>query len=93
MRKRHPNHCLVKGRRNYTVAEIARLFGLRKNTVRQWIKTGLPVIDDKRPILGPRGGSHLLPSGTSGRKEAALPAWADVLCAMPCSEIPRSLHG
>lgn len=51
MSKRHPNHRLVKGRRNYTVDEIAQLFGLHRNTVRQWIKTGLKAIDDKRPIL------------------------------------------
>jgi transposase len=55
MAKRHPNHRQVKTHRNYTVEEIAGLFGIHKNTVREWIKAGLPVLDDKRPmlILGP----------------------------------------
>jgi hypothetical protein len=45
----------VKIHRNYTVEEIASVFGVHKNTVREWIKAGLPVLDDKRPmlILGP----------------------------------------
>jgi len=51
MGKRNPNHCKVKIHRSYTVEEIATLFGVHKNTVRQWIKTGLPVLDDKRPSL------------------------------------------
>ena len=51
MGKRHPNHRLVKSHRSYTVEEIAHLFAIHKNTVRQWIKAGLPTIDDKRPIL------------------------------------------
>lgn len=51
MRKRHPNHRIVKIHRNYTVEEIALLFGTHKNTVRGWIKTGLPTSDDKRPML------------------------------------------
>jgi hypothetical protein len=50
-RKRHPNHRLVKIHRNYTVAEIARLFGNHRNTVRDWVKRGLPTIDHKLPML------------------------------------------
>ena len=55
MGKRNPNPRLVKIHRNYTVEEAARLLNVHKNTVRQWIKQGLPTIDDKRPmlILGP----------------------------------------
>lgn len=55
MGKRHPNSRLVKTHRNYTVEEIASLLRVHKNTVREWIKKGLPVLDDMRPklILGP----------------------------------------
>ena len=51
MRKRHPNHRLVKIHRSYTVEEIAKLFGIHKNTVRGWVKSGLATSDDKRPML------------------------------------------
>ena len=55
MRKRHPNHCRVKIHRNYSIEEVAGLFGTHKNTVRRWVKGGLPTCDGKRPtlILGP----------------------------------------
>jgi excisionase family DNA binding protein len=48
---RRANHRRVKRHRNYTVEEIAILFGIHKNTVREWVKTGLPLIDDRRPML------------------------------------------
>lgn len=51
MRKRHPNHRLVKIHRNYSVEDIAKLFGIHKNTVRNWVKDGLATIDEKRPML------------------------------------------
>jgi hypothetical protein len=51
MRKRYPNHRLVKIHRSYTVEEIAKLFGMHKNTVRRWVKDGLATTDDKRPML------------------------------------------
>ena len=55
MGKRHPNPQRVKIHRNYTVEEAACLLDMHKNTVWRWIKQGLPVIDDRRPmlILGP----------------------------------------
>jgi hypothetical protein len=51
MSRRYPNPCLAKIHRNYTVAEIAALFGIHRNTVRAWVKRGLPTIDDRRPLL------------------------------------------
>lgn len=51
MKKRHPNHRLVKIHRSYTAEEIANLFGIHKNTVRTWVKSGLAVTDDRRPML------------------------------------------
>ena len=51
MRKRRPNYRLVKIHRNYTVEEVARLFSTHKNTVRAWVKAGLPTCDGKRPTL------------------------------------------
>ena len=45
----NPN--LAKLHRNYTVEEVASVFGVHKNSVRAWIKAGLPVCDAKRPVL------------------------------------------
>ena len=46
-----PNPNRAKIHRSYTVEEVAELFSVHKNTVREWIKTGLPIGDDKRPLL------------------------------------------
>ena len=51
MSKRLPNPRLAKIHRNYTVEEIATLFGVHRNTVRAWIKRGLPTSDDRHPLL------------------------------------------
>ena len=51
-RKRHrASPRLVKIHRSYTVEEAADLFSVHKNTIRAWIKVGLPVIDRKRPTV------------------------------------------
>jgi hypothetical protein len=46
-----PDRRRVKALRSYTIDEVARTLEVHRNTVRHWIKNGLPVIDDKRPIL------------------------------------------
>lgn len=51
MSRRRPNYRLVKIHRNYTVEEVADLFCIHKNTVREWVKKGLPLCDEKRPAL------------------------------------------
>jgi helix-turn-helix protein len=50
-RNRRPDRRRVKALRSYTIDEVARTLEVHRNTVRHWIKAGLPVIDDKRPIL------------------------------------------
>lgn len=49
--KRKFNPRLAKIHQSYTVEEAARLFGVHKQTVRNWISSGLPVLASKRPIL------------------------------------------
>jgi hypothetical protein len=49
--QRRPNPRLAKIHRSYTVEEAARLLGVYKGTVRQWIKQGLSTCDDRRPLL------------------------------------------
>lgn len=51
MAKRRQNYRLVKIHRSYTVEETAIALGIHKNTVRGWIKAGLPTCDDRRPTL------------------------------------------
>ena len=48
MKKRSHNPRLVKIHRSYTVDEISKLFEVHKNTVRSWIKQGLPTIGGGR---------------------------------------------
>ena len=51
MKKRLHNPKLAKIHRNYSVDEIATLFGVHRNTVRAWVKRGLATSDDRRPML------------------------------------------
>lgn len=41
----------AKLHRSYTVFELADLLGAHRNTVRHWIRDGLPVVDGARPAL------------------------------------------
>jgi hypothetical protein len=70
MRKRRPSHRLVKIHRSYTVEEVARLLGAHKNTVRSWVKAGLPTCDGKRPtiILGRELAAYLKARRTKNKQ-------------------------
>ena len=41
----------AKLHRSYSAQELAERLDVQKNTVRQWIKGGLPVVDGTRPVL------------------------------------------
>jgi hypothetical protein len=41
----------VKIHYNYTVEEAARLLSVHRNTIRRWIKNGLPILSQSKPHL------------------------------------------
>ena len=45
------DHRRIKAHRNYDVAEAARVLGVTGQTVRRWIKNGLPAFTERRPFL------------------------------------------
>ena len=51
MAQRRHSHRLAKIHRSYTVDEVARLYRVHRNTVRGWIRAGLPMIDCRRPVM------------------------------------------
>jgi len=51
MGSRRPNPRLAKIHRSYSVDEMARLFNVHKNTIRNWFKQGLEAIDGQRPTV------------------------------------------
>ena len=51
MSNRRINARRIKIHYSYTVEQAAEILGVHKNTVRLWIKQGLPVVDERRPIL------------------------------------------
>jgi hypothetical protein len=50
-RRRRCRVSLIKTTYLYDTNEIAKLFHMHRNTVRQWFKAGLTPIDDRRPVL------------------------------------------
>ncbi|MEM7701609.1 MAG: helix-turn-helix domain-containing protein [Pseudomonadota bacterium] len=45
------NPRLAKLHRSYSVTELAKVLGVHKRTVREWIKKGLPLVDGAKPAL------------------------------------------
>src|SRR5580704_15312716 len=82
MGKRHPNYRRVKIHRSYAVEQAARRLGVHKNTVRAWIKIGLPTIDDRRPIL--ILGSHLIAFLRARRARKKRPCSAGQMYCFRC---------
>ena len=49
--RRLPNPRCIKIHRSYSVEETAALLDIHKNTVREWLRRGLPALNDRRPLL------------------------------------------
>lgn len=79
----NPNRAKIH--RNYTVEEIAMLYAIHKNTVRFWIKDGLPTIDRKRPVLiaGADLRNYLQGKRTSGKRKCQPFEMYCVRCRIP----------
>ena len=41
----------IKKNQAYNVEELAEVLGVTQATVRRWLKVGMPVLDEKRPLL------------------------------------------
>jgi hypothetical protein len=86
------NPRLAKLHRSYTVEEVARLFGIHRNTVRAWLKCGgLQAIDSCRPAL--TQGKVLRAFLTSRRAAAKRPCPPGTLYCMRCRQPRRPALG
>ena len=90
MKRRRIDPRLAKIHRNYTVEEVARLFGAHRNTVRAWLATGLRPIDDYRPTL--ILGSELRRFLTDRRSRRKCPTPPGMIFCLRCRE-PRRPAG
>jgi hypothetical protein len=79
---RHPNPRLAKIHRNYSVEDVSRLFGIHKNTVRNWLNQGLEAIDHQRPILVL--GAELVRFLTKRRNDAKQKCGPGRIYCLPC---------
>ena len=92
MSTKRVNYRLVKQHRNYSVDDISRLLDVHKNTARDWIKRGLPVIDDERKpklVLGSELKSWL----EQKRKSAKQPCGPGQLFCLKCRMPKRPALG
>lgn len=51
MARHRPDRRGIKIHRSYTVEEVARSLGIAKGSVRRWIKSGLPALNERKPML------------------------------------------
>jgi hypothetical protein len=83
--KRLPNPRHAKIHRTYSVEDVARLYGVHRNTVRQWIKQGLSLCDDRRPalILGADLADFLIRKRTRNKRPCKTGEIYCVRCRVP----------
>jgi excisionase family DNA binding protein len=93
MRKPKPKSDLRKIRlcRCYSIQEVAKLLGVGVNTVRAWIRLGLPVLGSEKPILIPGDGlKNWLKARGAARKHKCLP---DELYCLRCRRPRKAKTG
>ena len=76
----------IRTHRIYTVVEAAERLGVHEHTMRAWIKAGLAVIDDKRPLLI-RGGDLKIFAKTA-RQKSRRPCEPGEMYCLRC-RVPR----
>ncbi len=72
--------------------EIASLFHVHRNTVREWVKRGLPTCDDRRPmlILGPELAAFLQARRLKNRQTCSP---GEIYCVNPAVQTKLGLMG
>jgi hypothetical protein len=87
---RHPNPKRFKIHRTYSIDDAATLCGVHRNTVRAWIRRGLPSLDDQRPTL--ILGADLAAFARLQRSQNKRPCQPGEIYCMRCRE-PRQSAG
>ena len=86
------NPRLVKLHRTYDAQGVAELYGVHRNTVRNWIiDQGLPTIDDRRPLL--IHGAALRAFLEARRAAARRPTRPGLMYCLKCREARSPAHG
>ena len=68
MPARRINPRLIRLHRPYSVEDVVRALGVHKQSVRNWIRDGLPIVDRTRPVLMH---GHELRAYLDGKRKAA----------------------
>jgi hypothetical protein len=86
MLARRINPRLIRLHRSYSIEDAAFSLGVHKNSVRGWIRNGLPVMDRTRPLL--MHGDELRAYLEAKRKAAQCPCTPGTLYCLKCRK-PR----
>ena len=93
-KSRHINTRRIKRDYSYLVQEFAECLGVHKNTVRNYIRNGLPVIDDLRPqrIHGSDGIAFVNEKQARRKCKCAADEFYCLKCRCPRKAVPGSVN-
>jgi hypothetical protein len=87
-----PNPRLAKLHRAYTVEQTARLFAVHRNTVRAWIRAGLPTVAGRPVLIEGRELRAFLERRRAAAKRPCSPGTLYCLkCHVPRPPVPRAV--